>query len=455
MKKMKNYLLILAVLLGGGVNAQGQTYRQLNIESNTDKYNRESEEAKHKQKLERIRQGESNLGNVSNTIVNPNASVLQKNSYSDGMVLAFIEKKGHQFAHNCGSNANDKHDRLQLENIGNRNISVKYSYKSVLYDCSDILQEEKIGYHEVTLRPGEKYVESGYLSNGKIGYFFIDSFSVMYVKMYEESQNYTAPQIQQTQQQEVQVQAQVQQLQVVTLYDYLYIFPEDLGYFSTIPDNIISAINNNTSYGHNDWRVPTIEEMALITGSRNKIANLSANQYMTSDGQSSGALRLVRTRKTANTESTHNTSIPNSDHYTCIETQETKQYADVMKAGQEFLVENATRKGVITLPIGLQYEVITEGTGPKPTDNNKVKVHYTASLIDGTVFDSSIERGEPTVFGVNQVIPGWTYALKMMPVGSKWKLYIPYELGYGSKAAGPIKPYSALIFNIELLDIEK
>jgi len=132
-----------------------------------------------------------------------------------------------------------------------------------------------------------------------------------------------------------------------------------------------------------------------------------------------------------------------------------EQYADVLKAGREFLAANAKRNGVISLPSGLQYEVITEGTGAKPSDTDRVKVHYTGTFIDGTVFDSSVERGEPIVLGVNQVIQGWTQALRMMPVGSKWKLYIPYELGYGSRMAGQIKPFSALVFDIELIDIEK
>jgi FKBP-type peptidyl-prolyl cis-trans isomerase FklB len=107
------------------------------------------------------------------------------------------------------------------------------------------------------------------------------------------------------------------------------------------------------------------------------------------------------------------------------------------------------------LPDGLQYQVITEGTGEKPTISDRVKVHYHGTLTDGTVFDSSIERGEPAVFGVAQVIKGWTEALQLMPVGSKWILYIPYDLAYGGRDAGKIKPFSNLIFEIELLDIEK
>jgi FKBP-type peptidyl-prolyl cis-trans isomerase FklB len=131
------------------------------------------------------------------------------------------------------------------------------------------------------------------------------------------------------------------------------------------------------------------------------------------------------------------------------------QYEAAIAEGDAFMAENAKREGVVTLPSGLQYEIITKGNGPIPTANDKVKVHYHGTLIDGTVFDSSVQRGEPTSFGVTQVIAGWTEALQLMPVGSKWKLYIPYDLAYGSVDRGTIKPYSNLIFDVELLGIEK
>ena len=122
--------------------------------------------------------------------------------------------------------------------------------------------------------------------------------------------------------------------------------------------------------------------------------------------------------------------------------------------GEKFLVENKKRAGVITLPSGLQYEVITEGKGAKPKATDRVKCQYEGQLINGQVFDSSVKRGEPAVFGVNQVIPGWVEALQLMPVGSKWKLYIPSDLAYGEKGAGEaIAPNSTLIFEVELLDI--
>ena len=126
-----------------------------------------------------------------------------------------------------------------------------------------------------------------------------------------------------------------------------------------------------------------------------------------------------------------------------------------LKIGREFLEENKKKEGMVALPSGLQYEILKEGTGPKPKATDKVKCHYHGTLINGKVFDSSVERGQPAVFGVNQVIKGWVEALQLMPVGSKWRLYIPSELAYGSQGAGSsIEPNSALIFDVELLGIE-
>ncbi len=122
--------------------------------------------------------------------------------------------------------------------------------------------------------------------------------------------------------------------------------------------------------------------------------------------------------------------------------------------GEAFLAENKTKEGIQTTESGLQYKVITEGTGEKPNPTDVVRVHYHGTLMDGTVFDSSVERGEPAEFGVSQVIPGWTEALQLMPVGSKWKLFIPQDLAYGPRGAGQaIPPYSALVFEVELLEI--
>lgn len=131
------------------------------------------------------------------------------------------------------------------------------------------------------------------------------------------------------------------------------------------------------------------------------------------------------------------------------------KYADNKAAGEKFLAENKTKEGVKTTPSGLQYKVITEGKGEIPADTCKVKVNYKGTLIDGTEFDSSYKRNEPTTFRANQVIKGWTEALTMMPVGSKWELYIPQDLAYGSRDQGQIKPFSTLVFEVELLSIEK
>lgn len=134
-----------------------------------------------------------------------------------------------------------------------------------------------------------------------------------------------------------------------------------------------------------------------------------------------------------------------------------KEAQDNLEKGNAFLEENGKRPGVTTTESGLQYEVLTEGTGAKPTAEDRVRVHYHGTLIDGTVFDSSVERGEPAVFGVSQVIPGWTEALELMPVGSKWKIYLPASIAYGERGGpgGGIGPNEALIFEVELLEIVK
>lgn len=126
------------------------------------------------------------------------------------------------------------------------------------------------------------------------------------------------------------------------------------------------------------------------------------------------------------------------------------------QAGIAFLAENKKKPGVITLPDGLQYKIITEGKGNKPSDQDTVTVNYSGKLIDGTVFDSSYTRGQPASFPVNGVIPGWTEALKLMPVGSTWELYIPANLAYGEMGAGSaIGPNQTLIFTVNLISIDK
>ncbi|MBA6115671.1 FKBP-type peptidyl-prolyl cis-trans isomerase [Pseudomonas putida] len=122
-------------------------------------------------------------------------------------------------------------------------------------------------------------------------------------------------------------------------------------------------------------------------------------------------------------------------------------------AGKEFLVENAKREGITTLASGLQFEVLTAGEGAKPTRESNVRTHYHGTLIDGTVFDSSYDRGQPAEFPVGGVIAGWTEALQLMNAGSKWRLYVPSELAYGAQGVGSIPPHSVLVFDVELLDV--
>lgn len=125
-----------------------------------------------------------------------------------------------------------------------------------------------------------------------------------------------------------------------------------------------------------------------------------------------------------------------------------------LKAGQAFLEKNATRAEVVSLPSGLQYEVISNGTGEKPSETSKVTCHYHGTLIDGTVFDSSVQRGQPATFPLNMVIKGWTEGLQLMNTGSKWRFFIPPQLGYGDRqVSAQIGPNSTLIFDVELLSI--
>lgn len=136
-----------------------------------------------------------------------------------------------------------------------------------------------------------------------------------------------------------------------------------------------------------------------------------------------------------------------------IESFQAKELERLKTEGSAFLEENKRKEGVRELPSGLQYEVIQEGTGEMPKETDRVKVHYTGTLLNGTEFDSSIGRGEPATFQVDRLIPGWTEALQLMPAGSKWKLYIPYDLAYGERGNQNIPPYSTLIFEMELIEI--
>lgn len=137
-----------------------------------------------------------------------------------------------------------------------------------------------------------------------------------------------------------------------------------------------------------------------------------------------------------------------------IQAQQAKKFEGNIAEGKKFLEENKKRAGVTTTASGLQYEVLKPGTGAKPTAADKVTVHYHGTLLDGTIFDSSVNRGQPATFGVTQVIQGWVEGLQLMPLGSKYKFYIPYNLGYGERGAGgDIGPYATLVFEVELLKI--
>lgn len=134
--------------------------------------------------------------------------------------------------------------------------------------------------------------------------------------------------------------------------------------------------------------------------------------------------------------------------------EKTEKGKKAKEEGEAYLANNAKKEGVVTLPSGLQYTVIEEGNGRKPKATDKVKCHYEGFLIDGTVFDSSVQRGEPAVFPLNQVIAGWTEGLQLMAEGAKYRFFIPYNLAYGSNGAGSsIPPYAALIFDVELIEV--
>jgi len=141
---------------------------------------------------------------------------------------------------------------------------------------------------------------------------------------------------------------------------------------------------------------------------------------------------------------------------TYLDSKRNEAFAEVKSEGELFLLANRTKEGIHTTSSGLQYEILSEGSGRKPGPTDNVTVHYHGTLIDGTVFDSSVQRGAPASFGVNQVIRGWTEALQLMPIGSKYKLFIPQELAYGANPhpGGAIKPFAALIFEVKLLDIK-
>ncbi len=214
-----------------------------------------------------------------------------------------------------------------------------------------------------------------------------------------------------------------------------------------------SAYVQGLSIGHqiSKQMLPQFEDMLFVEDTTKKINN---NQML------SGLIATLKNQNTAISKMDANGLIQSRMEEAQAKQQAKQeeelkvQYQDSIAAGEKFLADNAAREGVVTLPSGLQYEVIRQGNGPIPADTNTVKVHYHGTLINGTVFESSVDRKEPSTFGVTQVIPGWTEALKLMPVGSKWKLYVPYDLAYGAQDRGTIKPFSTLIFDVELLGIE-
>ena len=137
-----------------------------------------------------------------------------------------------------------------------------------------------------------------------------------------------------------------------------------------------------------------------------------------------------------------------------MQAERAKKGKAAREEGEKYLAENAKKDGIVTLPSGLQYQVLREGNGKKPSAKDKVKCHYEGFLIDGTVFDSSVQRGEPAVFGLQQVIAGWTEGLQLMQEGAKYRFFIPYRLAYGEGGAGQmIPPYAALIFDVELIEV--
>lgn len=156
---------------------------------------------------------------------------------------------------------------------------------------------------------------------------------------------------------------------------------------------------------------------------------------------------------TLTNDSAQAVSAKQMDYYNSVKME--AKYGQNRRDGEAFLKANAKKDSVQTTPSGLQYKVLVAGTGEKPTAEQKVKVNYEGHLIDGTEFDSSYKRKQPATFACNQVIKGWTEALTMMPVGSKWEVYIPQNLGYGAREAGKIPPFSTLIFTVELLEIVK
>ena len=210
--------------------------------------------------------------------------------------------------------------------------------------------------------------------------------------------------------------------------------PEDAAYLEGM--RIAHLINNQWIEGVNkdlffDDSTKTINRIAVLKGFYHGIKKPNEMNRMNAQAYSQTKMEAIK------------------------EENKRLKFADNISSGEKFLVANKNKEGVQTTPSGLQYKIITEGKGDIPDEKARVKVNYRGTHIDGTEFESSAKNNAPATFGLDQVIKGWTEALKMMPVGSKWELYVPQDLAYGSMERSNIPPYSTLIFEVELLEIEK
>ena len=223
---------------------------------------------------------------------------------------------------------------------------------------------------------------------------------------------------------------------------------KDIDFFVKGFDKGLNNTEDNTLY------------LSGIEISKNMYRQLSQSEHLFNDSTIELNLDLIRKGLIEGLQQSNQAAMTAKEaiNYlnTIMEAKAAERNKDLAAKGEAFLAENAKREGVFVTESGLQYEVVTMGEGEKPTAENTVKVHYHGTLIDGTVFDSSVQRGEPIEFPLNGVIKGWTEGLQLMPVGSKFILYIPYQLAYGERGAGElIGPCEALIFEVELLDIVK
>lgn len=205
------------------------------------------------------------------------------------------------------------------------------------------------------------------------------------------------------------------------------------------------ALDKDTSYAFGMFLASQINEM----GFRNLVFDYEAFKEGFAAFNGAQETRITMDEAMTKLDAVYNAAMAKNNE------ELTQQGLKNQEDGKAYMAENGARSGVSTTASGLQYEVISEGSGEKPSSSDTVRVHYEGTLIDGTVFDSSYERGEPVEFPLNGVIPGWTEGLQLMNTGGKYRLVIPSELGYGPGGAGPIPPSSTLIFTVELLSIVK